>query len=56
MEITKNRVHFIREIILFYGENKPFCPRLQLFVVMKYLGIIDHFSTLWAFLSPENNY
>lgn len=55
MERTKNYIHFIRVILLFYEENKPFFSGWQLFVVKKYLGIRDDFSILWAFLSAENN-
>lgn len=56
MEITKNYIDFIRVIILFYEKNKPFCSGWQLFVVKKYLEIIDRFLILWALFSAENNY
>lgn len=55
IERTRNYIDFIRVIILFYEKNKLFYSGWQLFAVKKYLGIIDHFSILWVFLSAENN-
>lgn len=43
---TKNCIHFIIMIILFYDKNKPFSSGWQLFVVKKYFGIIGDFSIL----------